>query len=380
MQITNIIRSVTIGGLEQQARSLVAGLTWQGVSSRLMVLHSERVEDHIKLWLREAGDCLFVEDRASCSRVLRLAAVFRRDTSVLYHFHYALPDGLIWSELLAAKLAGKKVVVTLHHVLGWSNTSAAHQIKQLLSRALVDRFITTTRAAARTLAQNIENERIRVVPCGVEAAALVSRSDARRRLLSRWTALSEPADEASAPRSSSSEDCFVIACVCRIERYKGVFELAEVVAGIFKEHPTVKLAVVGAGPDYAELKSAWGDHPAIHILGRVDSPDEVLAASDLFAMPSREEGFGLVFAEAAMRGVPSVAPRLPTVSEVVIDGETGWLVSPGNRAQLRDAILEAMTQPGVAIRRGLAALQHVKRFELPRIIRESEAVYREVLR
>jgi glycosyltransferase involved in cell wall biosynthesis len=79
---------------------------------------------------------------------------------------------------------------------------------------------------------------------------------------------------------------------------------------------------------------------------------EIYRASHVFAMPSRGEGFGLVFAEAMAHGLPCIASRLDAGSEVVVDGETGVHVDPDDEADLLRALMALLTDPALRRRLG----------------------------
>ncbi|MCL6498623.1 MAG: glycosyltransferase, partial [Firmicutes bacterium] len=74
------------------------------------------------------------------------------------------------------------------------------------------------------------------------------------------------------------------------------------------------------------------------LVGRVADTADVYAAADVFALSSYLEGFGLVYIEAALHGVPSIGAAVGAVPETIRDGETGLLVPPGDRAALAGAI------------------------------------------
>ena len=104
-----------------------------------------------------------------------------------------------------------------------------------------------------------------------------------------------------------------------------------------RTHPDVVVCIAGGGRDTTRLQKRIDALGApVRLLGRVSERDkaELLGAADLFAMLCRnrwggleQEGFGIVFVEAAAAGTPQVAGRSGGADEAVLDGSTGWVVS-----------------------------------------------------
>jgi glycosyltransferase involved in cell wall biosynthesis len=112
---------------------------------------------------------------------------------------------------------------------------------------------------------------------------------------------------------------------------------------------------------------------------RTDVP-VLMASCDVFAMASRWEGFGLVFAEAMAAARPVVATRVSAVPEVVADGESGILVEPGDVVGLSSAIVRVLSDRPLSGRMGVAGYRRVReRFGASRMVDETIAVYRDVL-
>ena len=119
--------------------------------------------------------------------------------------------------------------------------------------------------------------------------------------------------------------------------------------------PVLRLA--GAGPLAGELVRwrAGLRRPArVEIMGFVESPEAFLAGLDLLLMPSRAEGFGLAAAEAQAAGLPVIAARASSLPEIVVDGETGLLVPPGDAPALAAALRRLLDDPQAARRMGAA--------------------------
>ena len=125
---------------------------------------------------------------------------------------------------------------------------------------------------------------------------------------------------------------------------------------------------------------ALGLADKVSFLGiRRDVPS-LLAASDLFVMPTLWEGLGLVFLEAMAFSLPVVSTAVSAVPEVVAHGETGILVPPRDPAALHGALAFLLDRPEERARLGAAGRRRLEeRFGLARMVEETEAVYRECL-
>lgn len=165
------------------------------------------------------------------------------------------------------------------------------------------------------------------------------------------------------------------------ERYKGHEELLQALAR--PEASAVRLVVAGAGDDRERLERRAGETGVGEracFLGFV-SENTLAALYDrcaLLAMPSRGEGFGLVYLEAMRAGKPVLAARGGAAEEVVVDGETGRLVDPADPAALARALVELTSDPALAARYGAAGRRRfaeifsAQRFEerLAEVVRE----------
>ena len=105
----------------------------------------------------------------------------------------------------------------------------------------------------------------------------------------------------------------------------------------------------------------------VHFVGRrADIPD-LLAASDIFAMVS-QEGFSLVYLEAMAASLPVVAERSGGAPEVVIEGETAFLIEPGDIPGLAQALIQLLGDAKLRARMGAAGRRHVEaQFAPPRV-------------
>jgi glycosyltransferase involved in cell wall biosynthesis len=106
-----------------------------------------------------------------------------------------------------------------------------------------------------------------------------------------------------------------------------------------------------------------------------------LSALDIFVLPSDCEAFGLVAVEAMARGIPVVATAAGGVPEIVVHGETGYLVPPRNPEAMAAAILKLLSDPLRAMQMGESGKARVRRlFEQRNMVREYEALYERLAR
>jgi glycosyltransferase involved in cell wall biosynthesis len=93
------------------------------------------------------------------------------------------------------------------------------------------------------------------------------------------------------------------------------------------------------------------------------------ASADVFCLPSVQEAFGIVFAEAMAAGLPVVACRAAAVPEVVDDGRTGLLVTPRRPDEIAAAIERLVRDAGLRKELGEAGMARVKAFDIDRVAR-----------
>jgi glycosyltransferase involved in cell wall biosynthesis len=175
----------------------------------------------------------------------------------------------------------------------------------------------------------------------------------------------------------------LVVAVSRLHRQKGVTYLLRAVSLVRAEIPDVQVVVAGGGPLAdrlaVEVKALRiGDNAAL--LGERTDALDILAAADLFVLPSLWEGLPYVLVEAAALGKPIVATDIDGVREIIRSGATGILVPPGDPGALAAAIILLLKDREFAHQLGDAARTEIPpRFSVERMISETESLYIEVL-
>jgi phosphatidylinositol alpha-1,6-mannosyltransferase len=192
----------------------------------------------------------------------------------------------------------------------------------------------------------------------VDVAAIPPGVDTRR-----FVPVPEPERPAIRRSLGLPEDGPLVVNVGRLVPRKGADVLIEAVARLRSLHPDLTLAVAGAGRDRQRLERLATQRRApVRFLGRVadDRLPALYACADVFAAPNRarwggleQEGFGIVFVEAAACGIPQVAGDSGGAPEAVVHGETGLLVErPGNPSEVASALERLIGDPPERCRLG----------------------------
>ena len=149
----------------------------------------------------------------------------------------------------------------------------------------------------------------------------------------------------------------------RLHPMKGHTHLLDALATLRAHFPDLRLVIAGDGVERPNLEAQarrLGIADAVAFTGhRADVPD-LLRAADLFVLPSLREGMPNTALEAMAVGLPAVAAAVDGVPEVVADGETGLLVSPGDPQHLHDTLGRLLTEPELAGSLGRAARRRVR--------------------
>ena len=266
-------------------------------------------------------------------------------------------DGFLW----ARRRRGPFVVMLkgiiadeLRNERGWVRVLLSVQARwERLNTARADRVIVPSRYSASVAREvyGIPEAKLAIVPEPIDLA------DWRRRFA-----------DAALPRAGRP----TILSVARMYPRKRLEDLLHAAAILRARIPDAQIRIVGEGPESARLhllhqKLGLGD--TVVLLGEVSRSRLAVeyTIAHCFCLPTVQEGFGLVFAEAMAAGLPVVACRAAAVPEIVEDGRTGILVGQRNPAELAHALETLLVNENLRTEFGLAATRRIEAFDLPRV-------------
>jgi glycosyltransferase involved in cell wall biosynthesis len=189
------------------------------------------------------------------------------------------------------------------------------------------------------LGLGVRAEAIKVIPNGTDFSAVPDQRDAARAGL-------------------GLQDTDVAALlVGRLEPQKRVDVFVDAIARAQRSAPDVVGLVAGTGPELGALSAQVESQGArVSLLGARDDMQSVFAAADLLCLTSEFEALPFVLLEAMASALPVVASRIGDLPEVVVDNQTGILVSPGDRQAVADAIVRLAADPALRHEMGQAGL------------------------
>jgi len=176
-------------------------------------------------------------------------------------------------------------------------------------------------------------------------------------------------------------DVRVVTLVARLVPIKRVDRFLRL-ANRLGEDPTIRFLIVGDGTLRDQLRSsapAWALGDRVLWAGFRRDMSAVCFASDVVVLTSDNEGTPVSLIEAQAAGTPVVSTRVGGVPSVVREGQTGFVVDPGDEQGLADAVSHVLTNPAVAQRAAAAATQSADAFSLESLVRRIDGLYRRLL-
>ena len=336
------------GGIQRAGRHLAFVMS-EYASSHKMECRFLSLNDSQELHRMHIMDREFVftgADRGKARFAANALRAARRKAKIVLAAHPNLAPITRAMHLIAPRM---KSIVCAHGIEVWEPLPATR--RNALRRATL--VLSPSRATAEhlTAVQGVAEDRVRILPWALDPDFETKFASGSRPLPATF-----PAGR-------------VILSIGRwltAERYKGMDTLILAMPRLLLRWPDLQLAIAGSGDDRGWLEHIARDSGVqrhVHFLTDL-SYGEISAcyeAAEIFALPSRGEGFGFVYLEAMGHGKPVIGGAHGGAPEIIQDGVTGYLVQHGDPVQLATSIGTLLSNPEAARRMGEAGRQRVER-------------------
>jgi glycosyltransferase involved in cell wall biosynthesis len=360
LKILHIDPETAFGGGERQVLGLIRHLARRGHENLLAAAPGSRLSMMVP-----AADArlipLNIHNHVDLVAALSLRRIVARESPHVIHYHTSRVHALApWLRRYAPRaLVTRRMDYPIRR--GWWS--------DLLYNRSVGAVVAISEEVRRVLvAGGVRPERLRVIPSGVEPPAGLPGSAGRDAARRRFVA----------------DDDAVIVVVAALERRKGHDVLLEALRRLVERGVRFRCLLCGDGSERASLErqaAELGLGGRVVFLGEQRQVADVLAAADLFVLPSRYEGLGVAILEAMAMALPVVATRVGGIPEAVEDGRTGWLVPAEDDTALADAMAKLIAAPEHARDLGRCGRERIlERFAMAHTAEAYERLYEELNR
>jgi glycosyltransferase involved in cell wall biosynthesis len=302
-----------------------------------------------------------IETARDLGRLPQFIRALRAERPAIFHAHLTWPLSCKYG-LIAALLAQVPAVIATAQLYLEPPRKLSVRAQLRFITAGIDRYLAVSHgvAAQWRAALGIPAGKLQVVHNGIPLSPCGRPGASRLRAHFPWTA-QRP----------------IILTTARLEHQKGLPYLLEAATRV----PEAVFVVVGEGSERSRLEARAkelriGDR--VIFLGHRDDVRDLLEDSDLFVLPSLNEGFPLAILEAMAAGKPVIATAISGTAEVIVNGETGLLVPPADAAALAAAVRELLSDPLLAQRLARSGRSRVREFSAERMVQSVMQVYDEL--
>jgi len=372
IRVMKFVGIFAIGGTERQVVNIGKGLDKSRFDLRFATLNKVGellAECDEQSWAIDEYKIRRLYGLATMKKQIEFGKTLRRSRTQILHAYGIYPNVFA---IPAARLAGVPVTIGSVRDIGDTYTFWQHQVQKYCLR-LADHIVVNAEAIKRDLLQRgYDGKRLSVIPNGIdcERFGLPGNGEAVRR---EW---------------NIPPGVPVVGVLARLLRIKGQDVFLRAAALIASNNPHVRFVIVGDNnidhqykEELKRLSARLGLEDRVVFTGfRTDVPD-LLAALSIVVSPSLGlEGLSNSLLESMAAGLPVVATRVGGTPEIVEDGKTGLLVSPGDPEALAAAISRLLQDRPTAKRLGQSARHQVfSRYSLEQAVSSTERLYHDLL-
>ena len=368
-RILHVITSLAIGGAQNHLLTVLRGLGDKYQFDVAYFKDPDLVAD-----VSDRADRVNFFDLGGVPSPLelwRFARHIARGRYGVVHTHLLKAD--MWGAVIRSVGRGPPVLSTKHNAEGPLLNPAYGRIHGVLTRS-ADTVIAVSSSVVEymTTAGRVAGPKMVVVHYGIEDVREPDPDAVMRARIGFGIGMNDP---------------FVL-CVARLDPQKGHDTLIRAWKSVSAHLPSARLVLAGGtqlgGDDFAQglkhLASSLGIADKVIFAGVRRDATDLIAACNVLAMSSRWEGFGIVFLEAMRAGRPVVATRVGGISEVVAEGETGFLVRPDDPQDLASALIRLLDDRNMAEDMGdQGRLRFEQRFMAEQMLGKIADIYDRIL-
>ena len=362
MKILHINTERTWRGGEQQTLNLLKGLKKRDIASHLICQPGCPMEQRAK---KAEITVLPVAMRGEVDLLAsyRLRAHIKRFKYDIIHSHTSHAHTLAFFASLGTRT---RLLVSRRVDFSIFRHSFLH-LSGIKYRFMTDYYIAISHRIKDVLVRDgIPGQRIFVVHSGIDPE--------------RFTAVSM---EHLIPEFNLKSNEPVVVNVAHLAGHKGQQYLVRAIPLVLTKIPAARFFVVGEGELMNELQAlaaSLGLNKRLIFTGFREDVGAFYHVADLFVMSSAQEGLGTAVIDALALGKPVVATNSGGIPEVILDGETGRLVAPGDPAALAEGIVELLTNPERAKRMARRGQEMVRqKFSVEAMVDKNVEVYHQIL-
>ncbi len=365
-RILQLVEDLKVGGAERVIAEMAKGLDREKFAVCVWCLaRGGEIADE----LEESGiqtKILDIQNYHNPIQAIKFVRLLRKEGPDIIHCHgyFASVIGRI-----AAKLSGVPALISHVHSTYW-NYRKRHILMERILSFLTHKIVCCSEAVKKfvTECEGIKPSKVMVIYNGVDEEKFFLRKNSS----SLKTQLGiHPEDS-------------VVGTISSLAPHKGQADLIRAAPAVFESFPHVRILIVGDGMLREKLENLTRDlkiQDRVIFAGTRTDAAQLLSLMDVFVLPSSSrEGLGLAIIEAMACEKPVVATAVGGIPEVVLNGETGFLVPPRNPDALARAIGELLHNPQKAKEMGRRGrMRFEEKFTRKKMISEIEALYQSLI-
>jgi glycosyltransferase involved in cell wall biosynthesis len=366
-KIVHIAKMTGVAGTENHLLTLLPGLQARGLDVHLIVLvEPDKTMDSYIAQMTSLGvpaEPVIIHRDVEWPLIGRLAQKIRAGAYDAVHTHLIHAD---WHGVVAARRAGVRRIF-------WSGHND-DPFRYRLPIRLIQAYLWRRISAGIAISEAVRQFMIRVEWAPPGKAVTVHYG------LKVSGMADTQARESLRAGLGIDPGARVVGSVCRLIEQKGLPYALQAFRRVIDKVPGAHYVIIGDGPLRPALQAqidALGLAGRVHLPGWRANAAALMPAFDLFLMPSLWEGFGLVALEAMAARLPVIASRISALPEIVVEGETGYLVTPADSDGLAQHMIRLLTDSTLAARMGGAGRARLEdEFSADRMIDRTMDVYR----